>query len=247
MKIKNNMFAVAITIFSLVSCQAQNTIKTVPDSIATIQGKWFTYNINYQVVESVLNDNMWIATTKDYNNESSTPQVDTSYIKKLEGKHYLISRLGWKRKTVAKFELANNGSVLNVTPVVQGEDEAILLKTYKNETEKPWNALQTMQLLNAARFEQLKNAPGMDEMTREDMIKSFEARKEISPMIIEYMKANPDAGRYRIQRMVNDYRNKVMIKMGYNPFKMLKGNPYKRFENDTEIMKLLNEPMSWEN
>ncbi|NER19058.1 hypothetical protein [Spongiivirga citrea] len=247
MNFRNNFLMAAIMLLAVTSCQAQKTNEKPVDSTATsINGAWYTYNANFQIRESVIKDTLWINTTSDPNFESDTPEIDTTYIRKLSDDYYLMTRPGWKRKRVAKLELAENNSVLKISPVTQGEDEKVLLETYKTEPVKAWAELQTMNLLNNDRFEQLKNAPGMDEMTRDDVIKSLAARKEISPMLLEYYKANPKRGKFSLYRMVNDYRNEVMIKMGYNPYKMLKGDPFKKFENDAEVMKLLNEPMSWE-
>ncbi len=236
-----------ILLGALFSCNAQKIAKT-QDGIATdINGKWYSYTNDFSIRETVFIDGLWINTVTNPYVEDSKPRVDTSYFKKLKDNYYLLSRLRAKQKVVTKIMVDSLKTTMTIQFVAQGKDEAVLLDTYQSIPESPWTTLQEVKAYSKVRFDELKSAPGLDKISREDVIRSLKVREKISPMLLEYVKANPDEGKYRVFQMVNDYRNKVLVEMGYNPFKMLKGNPMKRFENDEEIMKLLNEPMSWEN
>lgn len=229
---------------SLTNCVAQQNQNVLPFNP---EGKWYSFTKDGSTREThIVKDTIFITSKSPYM-EPGEEQIDTIFLEKLDDHHSISTRTGWDSKAILKFELNEDTSIISITPIAKSKDKADLYAKMNKDSIPSWISLQSMHAYSKASFDQIQQYPGLDEITREDLIKAFDARKDISPLLTTYVKANPNAGRYRLMSMVNDYRDLVMIKMGYNPYKMLKGDPYKRFENDAEVMRILNEPMSWEN
>ena len=101
-------------------------------------------------------------------------------------------------------------------------------------------------MFSETKTKELDQAPGYDEVTREAMLGALSIRKEITPILKQYMMDNPDTKSWRMYRFVELKGQQKFIELGYNPYKRVPYNFEKQFEGDEEIIKALTTPMSFE-
>ena len=121
-----------------------------------------------------------------------------------------------------------------------------VLEKYENQEVPAYATLFSRLLFTRAKLNTLKNAPGLDQITREDLIASLQWRQDISHALKSYAEDNPDMQQYRLYRMVQNYRDQKLFLMGYNPYKEVVYNWEKQFAGDDEVIKLLTEPISFD-
>ena len=91
-------------------------------------------------------------------------------------------------------------------------------------------------------MEQLEQAPGLDQLKREDLLTALQWREPLSNKLQKYLEdTNGEGPSYMLYRFVEAYRNKKLVALGYNPYKRVVYNFEKQFNNDPEIMRLLQE------
>ncbi|PRX54774.1 hypothetical protein [Flagellimonas meridianipacifica] len=166
-------------------------------------------------------------------------------VKRLSENDFIIAERRGNFALMHREVLVPNSIVAMGGPI-EGKSVEEIVATY-NETGIPKHTpLQMYYAFSEAKVLELNSAPGLDEIKREDLITSLSWRKEIGEMLKEYLELQEDVPRYRMRRMVENYKNKKLVDLGYNPYKLVEYNWHKQFEKDEEIMKLLNAPVSFE-
>ena len=90
-------------------------------------------------------------------------------------------------------------------------------------------------------IDKLEKAPGLDKLTREDLLTAMQWRRPLSEKLQKYLEDTGGKRQFMIYRFVETYRNQKLVELGYNPYKRVTYNFAKQFEGDEEILKLLNE------
>ena len=109
-----------------------------------------------------------------------------------------------------------------------------------------WKELTMQWVFSEAMVTNLENAPRYDEVQREDLLQVLAIREPLSPLLTSYMEDHPETQAFRMYRFVETKAQQEFIKLGYNPYKQVPYNFEKQFEGDTEVIKALSEPMSFE-
>lgn len=179
--------------------------------------------------------------------EDNMVRIDTVMIEKRLGNHdFIISREGRKGYAVLHREIIVADSVIGINTPFEGETIEEVEKQFNEKDIPNYARLQMRYAFSLSKKEQMDNAPGLDEISREDLIQSFKWREAIGGMLKTLLEENPDMPRYRFMRFVEEYRNQKLIELGYNPYKQVVYNWEKQFEGDEEVIELLTQPVTFE-
>lgn len=140
---------------------------------------------------------------------------------------------------------AQDGSRLDIIPVAMGSDAKALAATNKKQAVAEWKSLMAQSWYSPAQIEQLEKAPGLDEVSREDLMTSLQWRDELAQKLEAYFEANPDANQFIVYRFIDGFRNRKLVELGYNPFKRVAYNFEEKFRDDPELIKLLTEEVKF--
>ena len=179
--------------------------------------------------------------------ENDRIRVDTIFIKKrIDNADYIVARPRRKELAVMRRTEAVQDSIYLMGPILEGLTEEEVLEKYQNQEIPLYAALFSRVLFTKAKLAVVQNAPGLDEITRKDLIASLQWRESIGEALKSYAEDNPDMQPHRLYRMVQNYRDQKLFLLGYNPYKQVAYNLEKQFEGDDEVLKLLTEPVSFD-
>nr|WP_299339104.1 hypothetical protein [Allomuricauda sp.] len=192
-------------------------------------------------------ENMFLLKEEREADEHDMVRIDTVMIEKRLGDHdFIISRQGRKGYAVLHREIIVADSVIGINTPFEGETIEEV-ETQFNDNDIPDHArLQMRYAFSLSKKEQMDKAPGLNEISREDLIQSFKWREAIGGMLKTLLEENPDMPRYRFMRFVEEYRNQKLIELGYNPYKQVVYNWEKQFGGDSEVIELLTQPVTFE-
>lgn len=179
--------------------------------------------------------------------EDDTPRSDTIVIKKrIDSNTFIVGRPNLERVAVMRRTEIVKDSVYFFGPLFEGESEEVVLEKFQNEPTPAYASLFSKILFTREKLLDLKDAPGLDRITRSDLLASLQWREGIGEAIQSYMVDNPEAQFYRLRRMVDNYRNQKLVLLGYNPYKQVEYNWEKQFAGDDEVLQRLTEPISFD-
>lgn len=174
-------------------------------------------------------------------------RIDTMFIhKRFDEKTFIVQRKGSEAYGLMQRTIIIPDSIALVDGSLGGESIAEVeekFKANKIATTSIWNQ---QMIFSRARLNQLLAAPGLDQITRKDLITALNWREEIGDNLKAFMEANPDMSPYRLSRFVENWRNQKLVTLGYNPYKQVVYNWEKQFEGDEEVIQMLTQPISFE-
>ena len=180
-------------------------------------------------------------------NSNNNNDTTTLFIEKRLDNQYLIVRNNDRKPPYAIISIEiTDRSILNVaSTTITGTSIDEVEEKFNKNPIPIWVDLTGRDCYTKKQIDQLEKAPGLDELTREDLLTSLQWRQPLSEKLKAYLEDNGDNGRFRIYRFVENYRNQRLVELGYNPYKQVTYNLYKRFKEDEEIMRLLNEEIKF--
>ncbi|MEM7549890.1 MAG: hypothetical protein AAF363_09450 [Bacteroidota bacterium] len=130
-------------------------------------------------------------------------------------------------------------------PTKKSEQEA--MKDFQESKDENFVSLFSVPLFDQETSEKLESGKGLEEITREELIELLNARKgfgkRIEQMLNDHKEDKRLSSQMVIYRISQNLFQKEAIKMGYNPYKPISGNPLSKFDDDEEIQKMMNEPL----
>lgn len=237
MKAIHNSLWIALLLM-ITSCKAQDTNqpRINLDSVQT----WYAYNMEGDLGSCTFQGNEIIFKSPiDSKSEKSKSKI---IIEKRLSDLYLLVQNEAKNPpyAVLSVRVTNNG-VLKMAPVVKGNSVEEVEEQFKNTSVPEWLSLTERDLYTREMIEILEKAPGLDELTREDLLIAMQWRKPLAEKLQKYLEDTGGKRQFMIYRFVENYRNQKLVELGYNPYKRVVYNFAKQFEGDEEILKLLNE------
>ncbi|WP_299223723.1 hypothetical protein [uncultured Aquimarina sp.] len=236
-------YIVLVFVISFISLsEAQEEIKhyNKKNSIKT----WYAYNASGELGScTIFEDKIIFKSPLDSNNEKS---ISTVFIEKRLDDRHMIVRNDDKKPPYAIIQVIKTGkSILKMAPIVKGISINSVEKSFKENKTPNWINLTEKDWYTEKQIEQLKKAPGLDKLTRDDLLLSMQWRKPLSEKIQQYLKDTKGERQFMVYRFVNEYRNKKLVELGYNPYKFVEYNLEKQFEGDEEVLKLLFEEIKF--
>ena len=229
---------IALNLLILASCKAQST-----QGFKEKSETWYTYTMDGELQScAIYKDKMIFNSLLGSDDNKGISKV---FIEKvLDSVHYLI-RNDKKSPPYAVISLITSEDVLKMTPVLTGASIAEVEKSFDEGLIKDWALLTGQDWYTKEKVDKLEQAPGLDELKREDLLISMQWRKPLSNMLQQYLKDTDGKRPFMVYRFVEKYRNQKLVELGYNPYKRVVYNLFKKFEEDEEIMKLLNEEIKF--
>ena len=181
--------------------------------------------------------------------ESPYPaRVDTVWIeKRINDSIYIVTnRTREGAIALMASRWLQDGAIKSIGIYYPTDDFNSLENTYKEKGLPVWQELTRQWVFSEAKTKALDQAPGYDQVTREDMLGALSIRKEVTPLIKQYMTDNPDTKSWRMYRFVEVKAQQKFIELGYNPYKRVPYNFEKQFAGDEEIINALTQPISFE-
>ncbi|MEL6975891.1 MAG: hypothetical protein AAGL29_10915, partial [Bacteroidota bacterium] len=149
-------------------------------------------------------------------------RIDTMFIRKrLDEKTFIVQHNGSEAYGLMQRTIIVPDSIALVDGSLGGESVKEVEDKYKAKqiaTTSIWNQ---QMLFSRARINDLLEAPGLDKITREDLITALNWRGEIGDKLKNYIEDNPDMSPYRLSRLVENWRNQKLVTLGYNPYKQV--------------------------
>ena len=174
-------------------------------------------------------------------------RMDTLVIHKRVGEHdFIIGRSNMPGFGVLHREILEPGEVAVFSATIQGKTVEEVEAKYQSKEYSSHAKLQIQHMYSSSKKAEIEKAPGLDEITREDLIKSLSWRAELGETLKALLKENPETPRFRLRSMVETHRNQKLVLMGYNPYKQVVYNWEKQFEGDEEVIQLLTQPISFD-
>lgn len=235
---------VALSIFFALSSpiSAQQTAgKSFPQ-------KCYAYDRNGDVRSMTELENMFVSTEeREIEDEFDKIRIDTLIInKRLGDNEFVISRKGGAGYGLVLREILEPDAVAVFNAPIRGTTIEEVEKKYAEGGFVKHANLQTQYVYSETKKNEIEKAPGLDEITREDLIKSLSWRKEIGEMLKTMVEENPDLSRFRVRSYIEEYRKLKLVMLGYNPYKQVEYNWQKKFADDEEIIKLLTKTVSFD-
>ncbi len=184
---------------------------------------------------------------QDVDRPPSPKTTDTVLIKKrLDAAHCIVFN-GRKRPPYALIRMKENvpKGTLKIDVLDKGVAIDSLDLIFEKKSFPSWTDLMAQQWYSASTLARLKQAPGLNEIKRQDMLTALQWRKALSEKIKAYLEDTGGARPFMIYRFVENYRNHKLVELGYNPYKRVPYNLQEQFKNDKEILRLLNEEIQF--
>ncbi|MBW1294493.1 hypothetical protein [Aquimarina litoralis] len=235
-KIKFLMVAVLICFSLFINAQEGNN--TNDSSI------WYSYTTEGEMISCELLEDK-IVYRSPFNSDDAK-NVSTLWIrKKLDKDHFVVYNKLRKPQYAILHIAQSNANVLKITTVLKGDSIESLEKDFQGNKLPAWIGLFEKDWYSEKYIKQLKNSPGLDELKRADLLTAMQWRKPLSSQIQEYLKDTQGKRQFMIYRFVNEFRNRKLVELGYNPYKRVSYNFKKQFEGDEEILNLLFEEIKF--
>ncbi|NAS32716.1 hypothetical protein GTQ40_17175 [Flavobacteriaceae bacterium R38] len=229
---------ISFFILTFVSCKAQNSIenKETPQV-------WYSYNTEGELGSCTFYKDKIVF--KSPITSESEKSVSVTYIEKRLNTQHLIVRNDLKKPPYAVIKIEKGASILKMSSVITGSSVSSLEESFKENTPPAWMSLIERHWYTKEKTDRLEKAPGLDELKREDLLTSLQWRPPLSEKLQQYLEDTKNERPFMIYRFVENYRNQKLVELGYNPYKRVIYNLHKKFEDDEEIMKLLNEEIKF--
>ncbi|MFD2585524.1 hypothetical protein ACFSQJ_01205 [Croceitalea marina] len=208
--------------------------------------KWFSYISPGELTNIIEYEDKLVLESISELSDDKRPNLDTVYIiKRIDEKFLVIEKKS--RKGFGLMERTANiaNGYIEINAPLEAESISALEEKLKAGVPD-WKNLESRRFYTEDRFNALKKAPGLNEITREDLITSLAWREPLGALLKAYVDDNPDRGRYKIYRYMEAFRNKKLIELGYNPYKIVAYNFEEMFSGDEEVIKLLTEEITFD-
>ncbi|XLS29143.1 hypothetical protein ACJD0Z_18340 [Flavobacteriaceae bacterium M23B6Z8] len=241
-RIKLIILGVVILVLVTTTCKAQK----VSDSVASPVGTWYYYNMSNELGSCIISYRYLIFDANIEQEENSFK--DTIVVKEVLSRHRMIVYNPGKKPSFAsvRLEVNDEGNLLTFFPVVEGESIEEVKQKMTKDSVPIWKDLTGRLFLSEEKLASLKKAPGLDEITREDMITSLQWREELGKKLQAFVTDMKGERQYMVYRFVREYQKQKLIELGYNPYKQVSFNWEEQFKDDPEVLKLLTEPISFD-
>ncbi|WP_394971832.1 hypothetical protein [uncultured Croceitalea sp.] len=208
--------------------------------------KWFSYISPGEISNIIEYADKLVLESISELSDDKRPKLDTVHIiKKVDNNFFIIEKKS--RKGFGLMERTANTTSGYIEINAPLEAESITALEAKLKAGMPsWKSLESRRFYTEEKFNSLKKAPGLNEITREDLITSLTWREPLGTLLKAYVEDNKEKGKYKIYRFMEAYRNKKLIELGYNPYKMVAYNFEEMFNGDEEIIKLLTEEVTFD-
>lgn len=242
MRITKIKSVVIMLVFIIASCKAQKT----NDSITSPFETWYYYNSSNELGSCVITDQYLIFDSNIEQKENSNK--DTVAVREILSKKRIIAYNENKKKPFAAIQLdmAKKGEMLTLVPLVEGLSVEEVKRKLSADSIPSWKDLTGRLMLSAKKFDALKQAPGLDRISREDMITSLQWREVLSKKLQAFVTEMKGERQYMVYRFVREFQKQKLLELGYNPFKQVDFNWEEQFKDDPEVLKLLTEPISFD-
>ncbi|GAB1858213.1 hypothetical protein MHTCC0001_30500 [Flavobacteriaceae bacterium MHTCC 0001] len=230
-----------ITIGSFISCKSQNGMNTkAVDSIKT----WYTYTMDGELQSCTFYKDKIVY--KSPIHSESNKSTSTAFIEKILDSVHVIVRNDYKKSPYAVVKATTDKqSVLSMIFITKGVSVEAAEASFINDTIPAWIDLTKQNWYTKEKIDQLEKAPGLDELKREDLLTALQWRKPLGEKLQQYLEDTQGKNKYIIYRFVEQFRNRKLVELGYNPYKRVVYNFKKQFEGDEEILKLLFEDIKF--
>ena len=178
--------------------------------------------------------------------EGQESRIDTiRIVKRLTENDFIITERR-NRFALMHREILVPDSIVSMGAAIEGKSIEEIENAHKKSGIPIYASLRARYGFSASKIEQMEKAPGLDKITREDLVKSLSWRSEIGDMLKAYLEQNGDTQQFRIMQMAQNFGKRKLVELGYNPYRQVVYNWHKQFEDDEEVMRLLNEPVSFD-
>ncbi|TAI48897.1 hypothetical protein [Flagellimonas allohymeniacidonis] len=210
--------------------------------------KAYGFDRNGDVRSMVEMENMFLSKDeREPIEEYDKIRMDTLIIhKRLGANDFIIGRSNMPGVGLLHREILVPGEVAVFSAPIQGNTVEEVEAKYKAKEYSSLAKLEIQHMYSNSKKNEIEMAPGLDEITRDDLIKSLSWREELGETIKAIMEQDPETSRFRVRSMVEAHRNQKLVLMGYNPYKQVVYNWEKQFEGDEEVIELLTTPISFE-
>lgn len=150
-----------------------------------------------------------------------------------------------KKVPFGLLQITLKDNVLSITTLDKG-NSVQELKTKHKKSEYTWQQLLAKDWYQKDVIAKLNKAPGLNKISSKDMREALTWRKELTPLITQYLKNTKNTRPYMVYRFVENYRNKKLVQLGYNPYKQVVYNFSEQFKDDPALVKMLTEPITFD-
>ena len=208
--------------------------------------KWYTYTQPGELMYfTAYSDRMVVERISEHDKYAEPKLRTVKIVKQIDENHYVIENKKKDGFGLLKKVFSSNGQVLDVNYPVEGKT----IKSIEEQFSRGvpiWKSLEGIRFYTKEKFKEIKSLPGLDKISREDLIASLEWRKLIGGKLEAYLEDSDGSKPFQIYRFLEAYRNKRLIELGYNPYKMVAYNFEKQFAGDDEVIKLLTEEITFD-
>ncbi len=210
--------------------------------------KWYTYLGMERLMSISEHDDKFILDLVSNDTLlTNSKAADTIHIiKKLDENHFIIQKSSRSNYGLLKRTKFAGDEMISVGTYAEGETLESVEKKYNEGMLPSWKSLEERYFYSKYKIEKLKNAPGLDQITRKDLLTSLQWRKPLGEKLKMYLEDSNGERTYRVHRFVKDFRNRKFIELGYNPYLDIPYNFEKQFEGDEEVQRLLTEEISFD-
>lgn len=231
-------------VFWVVACATlSSTVQNVKEEKPEV---WYMYNSYGEMGSCTIhNDKILFRSNLDDVSEKS---IDTVFIEKRLSDHNFVLRKDGKAPSYAwaQIKRGDHKDVLTMNTLGRGNSKKEVLQLISKDSVPVWSDLTIRQFYSGRKMEQLKKAPGLDKIKREDLFTSLQWRAPLQSKLEAYVKGAGERGPYMIYRFIENFQKQKLVELGYNPFKQVPYNFEKQFDGDTEILKLLRKDITFD-
>jgi hypothetical protein len=228
-----------LAFFALISCSSPKSTVN-----ATQNQRYFAFNSEGDLISCELRQDRLVFNSL-MNSESDKGISIMAIEERIDQTHWVVKN-EQKTPPFSVISVRTEENFMGITPLITGESASKVARKFKEEDIPIWRSLFERRWYSQSKIDALKKAPGLDEIKREDLIAALDWRKSLSKQLKSYLEDNGGNGSFRVYRIVEEYRNQRLVEMGYNPYKRVSYNLQKRFENDKEVMRLLNQEIKFD-
>ncbi|MEO1050763.1 MAG: hypothetical protein AAFX87_09055 [Bacteroidota bacterium] len=214
---------------------------------AQIDGKYYWYHEGTKKQWDVSEDKIEMADWPLWSEDPQWENPSKRLILQRSGDKILTKEADANYYRVFQFiEKSEYGSIeIFSYPTRKTESEA--QNDFKKNEDENLIALFAVPFFNEKDAKKLESKKGLNEITRDELIELLNKREAFGNKIAQMLNGHPDDKRLSSQmtmfRLSQSLFQKEAIKMGFNPYKPLEGNPLKKFRDDEEIQNLMNKPL----
>ncbi len=241
-RVLNALMLFAICLSSQ-ACGAQK----ISSQDGQLLSKWYLFSNDGELSSYNEYENMiLVRQEREIQDEQYQLRVDTIIVnKRLDADHMIVSNPGREGFGIMKRNDVKKDSIMKMWPLVEGKTIAEVETKFNEKEVHSWMVLNARFFYSEAMIQAMKQAPGLDQVRREDLMTSLNFRKELSPLLEAYLKDQQELPFYRLRRFVDAFRNQKLVLLGYNPYKRVRYNWHEQFKDDAEVMELLEKPISY--